>query len=181
MIKIALLVVDVQHFLIKNHPYNEKNTIENIKRLIETARKNDVEVIYVRHEAGAGSPFERNTKGWEIYHEVQPNNNEIIIDKKFNNAFLKTELQIYLKSKGIENIILVGLQTEFCIDSTCKAAFELDYKVVIPEETNTTFGNVYINGENLYKHYNYKIWNNRFGKVIPMTEVEEMIINAYKS
>ncbi len=178
MKKIVLLVVDVQHFLIENHPYNERNVIDNIKRLIEFARKNNVEVIYVRHEAGVGTPFERNTNGWEIYHEVQPNDNEIIFDKKYNSSFLCTDLHMYLKDKNIENIILVGLQTELCIDSTCKGACELDYKVIIPEETNTTFGNVYINAENLYKHYNYKIWNNRFGKVVPIEEAEEMMSNA---
>jgi len=171
----VLLVVDVQNTLIKSHPFNERNVTDNIKKLIKSARKNNIEVIYVRHDDGVGTPFEKNTQSWEIYHEIKPTDDETIFDKKFNSAFFKTGLEIYLDSKNIENIILVGLQTEYCIDATCKSAFDLGYKVIIPEETNTTFSNEYLSGENLYKFYNFKIWNNRFARVVSMLEVETMI------
>ncbi len=171
----VLLVVDVQNTLIESHPFNERNVIDNIKKLIKSARKNNIEVVYVRHGDGVGTPFEKNTQSWEIYHEIKPIDDETIFDKKFNSAFFKTGLEIYLDSKNIENIILVGLQTEYCIDATCKSAFDLGYKVIIPEETNTTFSNEYLSGENLYKFYNFKIWNNRFARVVSMLEVETMI------
>ena len=82
----------------------------------------------------------------------------------------------YLESKNIDTIILTGLQTEYCIDATCKSAFEHEYKIIIPEETNTTFDNEYLSGEKLYEFYNYKIWSNRFARVLSMNEVTEMLI-----
>lgn len=176
MSNIVLLVVDVQKALIDDHPYNEKKVIENIKKLILTARNSGQEVIYVRHDDGEGSELEKGKDGWQIYDEISPNIGEKIFDKKFNSTFIKTGLKEYLESKNIDTIVLTGLQTEYCIDATCKSTFEYEYKVIIPEETNTTFDNEYLSGEKLYEFYNYKIWNNRFAKVLPMNEVTELFI-----
>lgn len=171
----ALLIVDVQNLLINGHPYNEKKVIKNIKELLLAARENNKEVIYVRHDDGVGTELEKGSHGWEIYKEIEPKENERIIDKEYNSAFHKTSLQSYLDSKKIDTLILVGLQTEYCIDATCKSAFDLDYSVVIPEETNTTFDNEFLSGERLYEFYNFSIWNNRFAKVMPMSDVKRAL------
>ena len=161
--------------MIESRPFNTRKVIDNIKKLIKLSRKNNIEIVYIRHEEEVGTPFDKNTKGWEIYHEVKPTDDEVIFDKKFNSAFLKTGLKAYLDSKSIENIILVGLRTEYCVDATCKSAFDLGYNIIIPKETNTTFGNEYMSGKNVYKFFNFDIWNNRFAKIISMAEVEEMM------
>ncbi len=171
-----LLVVDVQTALIEEHPYNEQNVIDNIKRLITVARYNEKEVIYVRHDDGKGEELEYGTDGWQIYYEIKPNNNEKVFEKQYNSAFLKTGLKEYLDSKKIDTIILTGLQTEYCIDTTCNAAFEHGYKLIIPEETNTTFDNEYLDGQKLYNFYNYKIWNNRFAKVLSLDETIKVLM-----
>lgn len=176
MSNIVLMIVDVQNELIKNHPYNEKKVIENIKKLILEARKNEHEVIYVRHDDGIGSELEKGTDSWQIYDEIAPDDNEYIIEKEYNSAFHKTELRNYLEEKGITTIILVGLQTEYCMDATLKSAFDYEYKIIIPEDTNSTFDNEYLSGEKLYEFYNYKIWNNRFASVIPMEDTVKFLM-----
>jgi len=75
-------------------------------------------------------------------------------------------LKKYLENKGIDTIILVGLQTEYCIDATCKNAFEFGYNVIIPEETNTTFDNEYLPANKIYNFFNFRIWNKRFASVL---------------
>ena len=171
MSNIVLLVVDVQNALIKEHPYNEQRVIENIKNLISTARDNNKEVIYVRHDDGKGTDFEQGTEGWQIYFDIAPNSNELIIEKQYNSAFHKTGLRKCLENKEIDTIILVGLQTEYCIDATLKSAFDYGYTIIVPEGANTTFDNEYLSGEKLYEFYNYKIWNNRFAKVLSIEDV----------
>lgn len=171
----VLLVVDVQTALIEEHPYNEQKVIDNIKNLISVARDNEKEVIYVRHDDGKGQELEYGTDGWQIYYEIKPYDNERVFEKQYNSAFLKTGLKDYLDSKQINTIMLVGLQTEYCIDTTCKAAFEHGYKIIVPEEANTTFDNEYLTGEELYKFYNYKIWNNRFAKVLSLDEAIKVL------
>lgn len=176
MRKSVLLVVDVQAALIKEHPYNETKTIENIRRLIAASRENEKEVLYVRHDGGKGEELEYGTDGWQIYDEIAPYENERIFDKKNNSAFFKTGLREYLDNKSIDTVILTGLQTEYCIDATCKSAFDNGYKIIIPEETNTTFDNDYLSGEKLYKFYNFEIWKNRFANVLPIDDVLKIII-----
>jgi nicotinamidase-related amidase len=175
MSKMVLMIVDVQNALIKAHPYNEENVIENINKLILTARENEIEVLYVQHDDGVGTELEHGKYGWQIYDDIAPNEGERIFEKQYNSAFHKTELRTYLDSKEIDTIILTGLQTEYCMDATCKSAFDCGYKVLIPEETNTTFDNEYLSGENLYKFYNYKIWNNRFADVLSVDEVIKIL------
>lgn len=170
----VLLVVDVQTAMIEEHPYNEKQVIKNIKHLISSCRNYGIEVVYVRHDDGIGSELERNTGGWQIYSEIAPQD-ERIFDKQYNSAFLHTGLKEYLDSKNTKNIILTGMQTEYCIDATCKVAFEYGYNIIIPEETNTTFDNKYLSAKSLYEFYNYKIWNNRFAKVTAIEEIEKDI------
>lgn len=175
----ALLVVDVQNALINEQPYNEQRVMENIKKLISTARNNNKEVVYVRHDGGKGTEFEKDTYGWQIYNEISPNSNEVIFEKQYNSAFHKTNLKEYLDSKNIDTIILVGLQTEYCIDATCKSAFDNGYKVIMPKETNTTFDNDYLSGKKIYEFYNYNIWHKRFADVISVDEVIKILENDF--
>lgn len=177
MSNIVLMVVDVQNALIKDHPYNEQRVIENIKKLILTARDNKKEVLYVRHDDGKGTELEQGTDGWQIYYDIKPNANELIFEKQYNSAFHKTGLREYLESKEIDTIILVGLQTEYCIDATCKSAFDYGYKIIIPEETNTTFDNEYLSGEKLYEFYNYKIWNRRFANILSINDAIKNLLD----
>jgi nicotinamidase-related amidase len=169
------LVVDVQNALVKAHPHNEQRVIENIKNLILTARSNNKEVIYVRHDDGNGSELEQGTEAWQIYEEISPISGEKIFEKQYNSSFFKTDLRKYLESKDVDTIIVAGMQTEYCIDATIKSAYDLGYKIIIPEETNTTFDNEFLPGDKLYEFYNYKIWNNRFAKVISVKEVIKIL------
>lgn len=162
----ALLVVDFQNALVLGKPFAIAEVICNIKELIKTCRENGVEVIYIQHnDDEAGSELEPNTDGWQIYKEVSPEPNETVITKNYNSAFKETNLKCYLDSKGINELIITGMQTDYCIDTTCKVAFEYGFKVIMPEKTNTTFDNENISAETLYKHYNFDIFADRFATV----------------
>lgn len=179
MSNIILMVVDVQTALIEKHPYNEHKVIDNMKKLISIARVNEKEVVYVCHDDGKGEELEHGTDRWQVYADIAPNNDEKVFDKNYNSAFHKTDLKEYLDRKNIDTIILVGFQTEYCIDATCKSAFDYGYKIIIPEETNTTFDNEYLSGEKLYEFYNYKIWNKRFANIISIEEVIKILTENY--
>lgn len=175
MKNIVLLVVDMQKSLVKDHPYNERKVIDNINELIDSSRKNNVEVVFVRHDDGPGEELEKGKDGWEIYGEFAPQDGEYIVDKEYNSAFHKTDLREYLNSRSIDTIILTGMQTEYCIDATLKSAFDYEYKIIIPKDCNTTFDNEYLAGEKLFEFYNYKIWNKRFAQVISVEDVIKII------
>lgn len=175
-----LLIVDMQTGLIKKHPYNELTVIHNIKELQDSCRKHNIEVIHVRHDDGYNGLLEKNTSNWQIYKELLPINGEKIFDKEYNSAFKNTGLKEYLDTKKITTIILVGMQSEFCIDATCRIAYEYDYKVIIPSETTTTFFNDFLSGQEASQYYEKKIWNDRFASVLPIEEVLMMIASNLK-
>lgn len=171
----ALLVVDVQTALVLEKPFAVEEVISNIKSLLKICRENDVEIIYVRHNGEVDTELEPNTDGWSIYNEIKPIGNEKIINKNFNSAFRGTELKEYLDKKGIQELILTGMQTEYCIDATCKVAFEYGFKVIIPEMTNMTFNNEYMSAEFLYKYYNFNIFDRRFATVESIEDTIERL------
>lgn len=168
MNNMALLIVDVQKAMIEDHPYHEKELLENIGGLLKTARQNRLEIIYVRHNGRIGDELEPHTEGWEIDASVSPKPTEKIFDKKFNSAFKGTGLKEYLSEKNIDTIVLVGMQTEYCIDTTCKVAFEYGFSVLIPEGTTATYDNASFSGVVIAQYYEQEIWNNRFAEVIPL-------------
>lgn len=159
----VLLVVDVQEGLMEDHPTNEENFIKNVKDLIKLWRNQNKEIIFVQHQDK--EDLVPNSNRWQIYHELHIQSEDKMIDKKFNSAFLHTDLDAYLKSKHIHTIVLVGMQTEFCVDATCKSAFEHGYSIHIPEGCVTTFDNSYMSGEQTNTYYYEKIWNGRFANI----------------
>jgi len=171
----VLLVVDVQTSMIEKHPYREEILLTNINTVISLCRENNIEVIYVRHDGGIGDELERGTEGWQIYKAIAPLDGDRIFDKNFNSAFRNTGLKEYLDSRNIKKIILTGLQTEYCIDTTCKVAFEYGYEVVIPEETTSTYDNSYLSGEALSEYYVRKIWDGRFAGIVSVEELNQYV------
>lgn len=169
----ALLVVDVQTALIKEHPYMEKEVVSNISELIALCRKQQIEVIYVRHDDGKDSDLEKGSPGWHILEAIAPASGEKIFDKQRNSAFNGTGLRDYLDGRSITTLVLVGLQTEYCIDATLKVAFEYGYKILFPEGTTTTFDNGSLKAEKINEHYIHGIWKNRFAQVMSLEEIKK--------
>lgn len=169
----VLLVVDVQKLITNENLYNFNAFISNVKLLIDKARESNVEVIYIRHDDGIGQALTKGTDGFEIYEDIAPARNERIFDKYVNSAFNGTGLLEYLRSKGEKEIIVVGLQTEYCIDATVKCGFEHGFKVLVPEYANTTFDNEFMSGEQSYRYYNEFMWKNRYAECISVKETIE--------
>ena len=76
----------------------------------------------------------------------------------------------YLEQSKEKDLMIVGLQTNFCIDATVKSAFERGYNVIIPQGTNSTFDNDYMDGETTYRYYNDMMWPKRFAQCLSMEE-----------
>lgn len=171
----VLLVVDTQKAITNSGVYQFDLFEANIRELINTARNSEIEVIFVRHDDGAGNPLTKGAEGFEIYEKFQPTENERIFDKTVNSAFKDTGLAEYLKEKGENTVIIVGLQTEYCIDATIKAGFEHGFKMIVPANCNSTFDNDYMSAELTYNYYNNFIWNKRYAECISFEETVEML------
>ena len=149
--------------------------IRDSTKIIEAARENAVEVIYVQHDAGPGTGFSVGDEAFEIADEVAPREGEKVFVKTINSCFGNREFAAYLEEAKDDTLMIVGLQTNFCIDATVKSAFERGYDVFIPEGTNSTFDNPYMSGKTTYEYYMNEVWPDLFADCVTLDEALEMI------
>lgn len=171
----VLLVVDTQRLITNNSLYKFELFENRVKTLIKQARDNGIEVIYIRHDDGAGSNLTKGTDGFEIYDEFKPADGELVFDKNVNSPFHGTGLLEYLRKKQEDTIIIVGLQTDYCIDATIKCGFEHGFKMLVPANTNSTFDNDFMSAETTYKYYNEFMWNKRYSECISFEKALELM------
>ncbi len=168
--KTALLVIDVQQAMIDDHPARMDEFMLNLKLLIDTAHQSGAEVIYVRHDGGEGDVLAYGTSGWQLEKSLHPRAEERVFDKRFGSAFRQTGLRDYLIERDISRLVVCGMQTEYCIDTSVKVAFEFGYDVVIPAGATTTYANPFLSGEKLITYYERMIWHEPLARVVPMEE-----------
>ena len=125
----------------------------------DAARKNNVEVIFVQHDAGEGSGFSVGDEDFEIDPRVAPKEGEKVFVKTINSCFGNKEFKAYMEQQEDKRLMVIGLQTNYCIDATVKSAFERGFEVIVPEGTNSTFDNDYMTGETTVAYYNEDVWD----------------------
>ena len=170
-----LLVVDVQKGITDERLYAFDTFIDRITRLIDTARKNGTELVYFQHDDGPGTGFSIGDEAFEIAGQVTPEKEEKVYIKTINSCFGNKAFTEYMEQQEDKRLIIIGLQTNFCIDATVKSAFERGYRVIIPKGTNSTFDNEYMNGETTCRYYNEFMWPGRFAECISFDEAIRMI------
>ncbi|MGT2712177.1 cysteine hydrolase family protein [Streptococcus oriscaviae] len=159
--KTALLVIDIQNLLVEEKPYAIEERLALWKDSITKARQAEIEVIHIRH---SDQFLVKGTDDWEIYPLVAPLEGEKIFDKTFNSAFKETGLHAYLQEKEVKRLIIMGMATNFCIDTTVKVAFELGYKVAVIQDGTTTGYSGQLDTKDLIDHYQ-NIWSWNFAQV----------------
>ena len=166
-----LLVVDMQKALVDEELYAYDALLDSTVRLVEAARKKGVEVIFVQHDAGPGSGLSVGDEGFEIIDALRPEAGEKVFVKTINTCFGNKELKAYLKQQEDKRLMIIGLQTNYCIDATVKSAFERGFDVIIPEGSNSTFDNDYMTAETAVRYYNEDVWE----ELVDAVTLEEAI------
>ena len=155
---LALVVIDTQIGMFETPgvppvPDGER-LLRNIEGLIRRAREAGAAVIHVRHAGGPGHPLERGTEGWRIHPRVAPAGGEPVIEKETPDSFLGTRLEEELRSRGARRLVLAGMQTEHCVDTTCRRAFSLGYDVTLAADAHGTWDSDVLSAEEIIAHHN---------------------------
>lgn len=131
--KEALLVIDVQNDYFPGGAcelYHAYEAEKKIQSCIKESRKMGRPVIYMQHFNPPGDTFFlEGTFGSEITERVKPQAGDKVIIKHYPNSFLETELDPYLKEKGIGKLFVCGMMTHMCVDTTVRAAMDHGYEV----------------------------------------------------
>lgn len=139
----ALIIIDIQNDYFQGGNCELVKPIEaslKAKELLEYFRENQMPVFHVQHinlRKGA-TYFLPNTKGVEIHENVKPLENEIIIQKNFPNSFLETNLEVELEKLSVNELVICGMMSHMCIDSTTRAAFDLGFDCIVAHDACTT-------------------------------------------
>jgi len=156
MANVALLIIDMQlgNFHGSEPIYDGEKLLSKVQHLIGKARDSGTPIFYVKNRGRKGDPDEIGTPGWEIHPTITPKEEDVLIEKETPDAFHKTTLRKKLKSKGIKKLVIAGLQTEYCIDTTCRRAYSLGYDVVLVEDGHSTWDSSNLTAKQIIEHHN---------------------------
>ncbi|MDF2855147.1 MAG: cysteine hydrolase [Neobacillus sp.] len=153
--KQALLVIDAQQELIEGNEneksvWNKEALVETINLVIESAKKADAIVVFVRDKDVANGEGD----GFQVHRGINVPPASEIFDKKATNSFYGTPLLGYLQDRGIEHLVIMGCQTEYCIDSAVRTATISGFDVTLVEDGHSTTGSSILNAEQMIAHHN---------------------------
>ncbi len=142
----ALLVIDMQRYFFSI----ATPILGNVLSIIETCRSKGIRIIFTRHghrdvskDGGMlaewwGDQIDYGSKDWELIKALKPSNADVIIDKNRYSAFHGTGLDEILKSRKIDEIIITGVMTNCCCETTARDAFVRDYRVFFVSDATAT-------------------------------------------
>ncbi|MFW5951938.1 MAG: cysteine hydrolase family protein [Gemmatimonadota bacterium] len=150
----ALLVVDMQDFFLD--PGSPTFTpggpaiLPTVSRLIAAFREHDRPVLYTRH-VHHPSGLDAGILGWwwegmciegspesEIHAALAPAPGEKVVDKHRYSAFYNTDLEVVLRGLGVRDLVITGVMTNLCCESTARDACFRDYRVFFPADANAS-------------------------------------------
>ncbi len=136
MQKKALVIIDIQSDITKNY----KEVIGNINQAIDTAVKNEIHVIYIRHESlSAGTrTFKPNTHGSELASDLDIVS-ENIFTKYKGNALTSEEFAAFIYKNDICDFYIAGADAVACVKSTCYNLCKENYNVNVLSDCITSY------------------------------------------
>ena len=151
--------------------YNGERVLQNIGALLQKARLTGVPVIYIQHTVEGDSEYERGKPTWEIHPSIKPIIGEEVVEKSSCDSFYKTGLEAVLKRKGVTDLVICGMQSEYCIDTTCRRAFSMGYKTVLVSDAHSTFDNGDLKAEQIVRRHS-RVLGGPFAKLKRTEEVD---------
>ena len=123
--------------------------------------------------------LEFGTRAWQLAQGLHAEPSDLRIRKTTPDSFLRTDLQATLQSGGITDLIICGMHTEFCVDTTTRKALALGYPVILIEDAHTTEGNGYLTPRQVIQHHNATLTSiSSFGPRVRLVCSEALQIGA---
>ena len=91
------------------------------------------------HSVEPESPLRPGQPGVEIQHAVAPLSDELVITKSVNSAFIGTGLEAWLRNREIDRLVIAGLTTNHCVETTTRMAGNLGFGPILVEDACATF------------------------------------------
>jgi nicotinamidase-related amidase len=142
---IALIIIDVQREYSASGALPVErfdSTVKNVVALLDAARKSDgATVVHVRHVSmtPGDSRFDASSPGLRFAEGVEPVGGEFVLTKQYPGAFSNPDLDRFLIRNGVQSVVICGLTSFLCCDTTAREAFQLGYKVYYVDDAISEF------------------------------------------
>lgn len=148
----ALILIDIQKgFDDVEYWGGERNNPDaenNARMLLDIWRDNHLPIFHIQHcSSNPHSLLNELKEGNEFKEIVKPINEEHVIKKNVNSAFIGTNLETQLKENNIHTIVIVGLTTDHCVSTTTRMAGNLGFKTFVVSDATATFNKKGIDGQ----------------------------------
>jgi nicotinamidase-related amidase len=154
----ALLIIDMQNESFQpDAPFNASGVIERINALSDKFRQNGDNVIFIQHDGTKEGCYIASTEAWEIVPSLEVKPDDLIISKMANDSFYKTKLKEELEKRVVDELVVTGYATDFCVDATVKSALVNDINVTVISDGHTTHNKPNLKAQQLIDHYNW-VW-----------------------
>ncbi len=148
----ALLVIDVQQALIRG-AYREQEVLASIGTSINRVRAGGGLVVFLQHCHTMFEPMMRGKPGWQLHASLNVQPGDPVIEKEASDSFYGTNLKSLLDEHGVDHVLITGLQTEYCVDATCRSALSKGYAVTLISDAHTT-GDSTLTAKQIIAHHN---------------------------
>ena len=157
----ALLVIDMQKGLFADETprYDADGVVERINALGRAVRGSGGLVVFIQHTGSQGNALEMGTDGWYLLSSLERGADDVIVCKSACDAFYNTDLANVLDARKVRRLIVTGCATDFCVDTTVRAAISRDYQVAVAADGHTTADRPHIDAAALIRHHNW-LWRN---------------------
>ena len=136
----GLMLVDVQRNMLEGETAIDGAAAfrERMSGLLESARAASVPIVHVKNDGPAGEPDEPGTPGWELVFAPLPG--EPVVRKDVGDTFESNPaLADVLHAMGVTTLVVAGLQSEACVQSTARGALQRGFDVVVPADGHATY------------------------------------------
>lgn len=168
----ALLIVDIQEFYFPSEGrpglVNAEAASLAAKEVLQIFREKGQLVVHVRHKAA---------KGFEIHKNVEPLPGEKVITKEKVNSFAGTDLLLYLRSHGITNLIVIGMQSQMCLEAAVRAASDYGFICMVVQDACATrdlkFRDKIIKAEDVHAAVMATLSDGRYAIVVDLKDFKQ--------
>lgn len=172
----AFVVVDVQQALCFGEyaAYDAERVIDRINVVSRKAREAGAPVVFVQHEE-ASAPLLHGSAGWKLASGLVTRDGDIHVRKSASDSFHETGLAAILEHYAVKHLIVAGLQSEFCVDSTVRRALALGFPVTLVSDAHSTMDSSVLTAAQIAAHHNLTLANlGSYGPRVKLLRAEEV-------
>ena len=172
----ALLIIDVQQALCAGEyaAFEAARVIDRINLVSRKARETGALVIVIQHES-PDPPLIYGTDGWKLAQGLDVLPTDTLLRKRATDSFHNTALHALLQARETTHLIICGIQSEFCVDTTTRRALALGYPVTLVSDGHSTMDNGVLSAAQISAHHNETLSNiTSFGprvRALPASDV----------